>query len=574
MGGLLKYVLSTPSLEKFEAQAGGNVFALADAGGSPGGGVNVRVSGPVLDGKLGLTASYAREHTAGFIDNAATGQTDQNGVMQQSGRVGLYWQPVEVLSVKFNALFQQVNADGDATTALDPTTLQPLYGSRRDNNLTSQPFSKSIQYYSANIDYRLAWADLISATGYTNTHTSQSQDASYSYGVAFPAFGIPVGASQYAYRLHLEKYTQEIRLQSLEGAQVDWLGGFFATHESSANFQSPSALLLDGTPIEGLSPLFAGELPSTYKEYAGFADLTWHVTSQLDAFGGVRYSKNHQVFSEVGSGPLVGVISLLDQRSSESVTTYNAGARFRISDQAMAYARVASGYQPGGPNLAVAGIPPTFKSDKLTNYEVGVKAQFLHNRLLLDLDGFDIEWKDIQLLSNGAGFNYALNGGSARSRGLELNAGLHPIPGLAFDTTFAYIRSILTEDVAAIGGLKGDRLPNVPEVSGSFRASYSHGLGAHWTGSMGAGLRFEGQRFSDVNHAYDSRPIAGYGALDMNASASNDHYTVRIYGRNVTDRHAYLTYNPLVNQASGDITQIEATTVQPRVIGLAVEARY
>lgn len=574
MGGLLKYVLTTPSLEKFEAQVGGDVFAMANADGSPGGGVNARLSGPLLEGKLGLTASYAREHTPGFIDNAASGQTDQNGVMQQSGRVGLDWQPIENLSVKVNALFQQVNADGDATVALDPTTLQPLNGARRDNNLTSQPFSKSIQYYSANIEYRLPWADLISATGYTNTHTSQSQDASYTYGVAFPAFGLPVGASQYAYRLHLEKYTQELRLQSREGSKIEWLAGFFATHEDSENFQSPSALTLDGVPIVGVSPLFVGSLPSTYTEYAGFADLTFHVTGQLDAFGGVRYSKNHQVFSEIGSGPLVGVISLLDQRSSESVTTYNAGVRFRLTDDAMIYARVASGYQPGGPNLAVPGIPPTFKSDTLTDYELGVKTQFFDHHLLLDLDGFDIEWKDIQLLSNGAGFNYALNGGSARSRGLELNAGLRPIPSLAFDATFAYIRSVLTEDVPVIGGLDGDRLPNVPEVSGSFRATYTHTLGGHWMGSLGVGLRVEGQRFSDVNHAYDSRPIAGYGALDLNASVSNDHYTIRIYAKNVTDRQAYLTYNPLVNQASGDITQIEATTLQPRIIGLAFEARY
>jgi outer membrane receptor protein involved in Fe transport len=574
MGGLLKYVLNTPSLESFEAQVGGDVFGVADAGGGPGGGVNARLSGPLVEGKLGVTASYAREHTPGFIDNSATGQRDQNGVMQQSGRLGLFWQPVEQLSVKLNALFQQVNADGDATVALDAATLQPLAGGRHDNNLTSQPFSKEIEYYSANVDYRLPWADLISATGYTDTRTSQSQDASYTYGVAFPAFGLSVGTSQYQYKLHLQKYTQEFRLQSLAGAKLEWLGGFFATYENSSNFQSPSALTLAGVPIPGVDPLFAGQLPSTYTEYAGFGDLTYHFTAQLEAFGGVRYSENHQVFSEFGNGSITGPISLLDQRSHEDVTTYSVGARYRITDAAMAYVRVASGYQPGGPNLSVPGVPPTFESDKLTNYEVGVKTQFLENRILLDVDAFDIDWNHIQLLSNGAGFNYILNGGSARSRGVEANGGIRPITGLAFDATFAYVHSVLTEDVPSIGGLNGDRLPNVPEVSGSFRATYSHSLGGRWMGSLGAGLRMEGQRYSDVNHAYDSRPIAGYGALDLNASVSNEHYTVRLYAKNVTDKQAYLTYTPLVNQATGNITQIEATAIQPRIVGLAFEARY
>jgi outer membrane receptor protein involved in Fe transport len=240
----------------------------------------------------------------------------------------------------------------------------------------------------------------------------------------------------------------------------------------------------------------------------------------------------------------------------------------------MAYVRVASGYQPGGPNLAVPGVPSTFKSDTLTNYEVGVKTQFLDNRVLFDIDAFDIDWNHIQLLSNGAGFSYGLNGGSARSQGIEANGSIRPVTGLAFDATFTYVHSILTEDVPAIGGLSGDRLPNIPEASGSLRATYSHTLSTHWAGSLGAGLRLEGQRFSDVNHAFDSRPIAGYSALDLNASISNQHYTVRLYAKNVTDKQAYLTYNPLVNQATGDITQIEATALQPRVVGLAFEARY
>ena len=35
----------------------------------------------------------------------------------------------------------------------------------------------------------------------------------------------------------------------------------------------------------------------------------------------------------------------------------------------MLYARIASGYQPGGPNLALPGVPPSVDASKLTNYE-------------------------------------------------------------------------------------------------------------------------------------------------------------------------------------------------------------
>jgi hypothetical protein len=42
----------------------------------------------------------------------------------------------------------------------------------------------------------------------------------------------------------------------------------------------------------------------------------------------------------------------------------------------------------------------------------------------------------------------------------------------------------------------------------------------------------------------------------------------------VTDKRAYLTYNPLFNQATGSITQIEATVVQPRTLGIDVDVKF
>lgn len=573
MGGLLKYVLTTPSLDHFEGHVGADLFGMADAH-SAGGGVRATLGGPLAPGKLGATVSYALEDTPGFIDNSVTGEKDQNGFRQESARLGLLWRPSDAVSVKFNSLYQLIRADGDGNVALDPTTLAPLAGSRSDNNLTDQPFRKEIQYYSLSVEDQLGWADLVSASSFTNTRTSQVQDASYTYGVAFPFFGLPAGKSRYSYDLHLEKYTQEFRLQSHPGVRLEWLGGVFATYERSSNHQSPSALTMAGDPIPGVDPLFDGELPSTYTEYAAFGDLTYHLTDRFEVLGGVRYSENHQVFSETGSGSIIAPIDLLDQKSHESVVTYSAGAKYHFTNDVMGYVRIASGYQPGGPNLAGPGIPPTFGSDTLTNYEVGLKSEFWDRRLLVDVDAFYIKWNDIQLLSNGAGFSHGVNGGTARSQGMEANVSLRPIAGLALDGTLSYVDATLTQDIADIGGLSGDRLPNIPRLSGSLRASYTRPLNDVWSATVGAGLRAQGRRYSSVNHAFDSRPIPGFGAVDLNAEVSNGRYAVRLFVKNVTDRHAYLTYSPLINQATGAITQIEGSVLQPRVIGVAIDASF
>lgn len=573
MGGLVKYVLTTPSLKTFHERFGGDLLGVS-GGGNVAGGARATISGPIIGGNLGFTASYAREVTPGFIDNAVYGLKDQNKVVQQSGRFGLLWRPDDAFSGKLNVLYQGIDAGGDASVAIDSTTLQPLYGHLDDNNLTPQPFHNEILYYSLSLNYKMSWARMVSATSYTNTATSQTRDASYSYGVAFPFFGVPAGESQYAYVLHLRKYTQELRLESNQGTKLQWLGGFFATHEDSSNYQSPNALTLAGVPIPMLDPLFVGNLPSTYTEYAGFGDLTYHFTHQFSVLGGVRYSHNNQTFSEIGGGSIIPSVNLLDQKSSQGVTTYSAGARYRFTPKVMTYLRIATGYQPGGPNLALPGVPRTFQSDTLTNYEVGLKTESLGNRLLFDADVFDIEWHNIQVLTSPAGISYGANGGAARSRGFEANAAILPFTGWRVDATFTYVNAVLSTDAPAISGSRGDRLPNIPKLSGSLRISHDWEFLNGWSASAGAGLQVVDRRYSDVNHAFDSRPIAGYSTLDLDASATRGPYTVRLFVRNVTDKRAYLTYDPLVNQATGSITQIEAAVLQPRTLGVDVDVKF
>jgi outer membrane receptor protein involved in Fe transport len=224
--------------------------------------------------------------------------------------------------------------------------------------------------------------------------------------------------------------------------------------------------------------------------------------------------------------------------------------------------------------LALPGVPSTFKSDTLTNYEVGLKTESPANRLLFDADVFDIEWRDIQLLTSPAGISYGANGGTARSRGFEANAAILPFNGWRVDATFSYINAVLTADAPAISGLSGDRLPGIPRLSGSLRVSYDQEFLDDWSMNGGVGLRAQDRRYSAVNNAFDSRPMAGFAALDLDGSVSHGPYTVRFFARNVTDKRAYLTYNPLVNQATGSITQIEAAVLQPRTLGIDLDVKF
>ena len=91
LGGLIKYVLTQPSLTKTDIRFGGDVEGISGSD-SAGGGARAMINTPLVEDKLGFLASYAFENTPGYIDNTQTGQKDQNGVVQESGRLALLWQ--------------------------------------------------------------------------------------------------------------------------------------------------------------------------------------------------------------------------------------------------------------------------------------------------------------------------------------------------------------------------------------------------------------------------------------------------------------------------------------------------
>jgi iron complex outermembrane receptor protein len=575
VGGAIKYILTSPSLTNTEVRIGADVFAVSGAG-NPGGGARAMLNAALIPDTLGLIASIASENTPGYIDSSQTGRKDQNAARQQSGRLALLWQPASNLSVRFGGLFQHTIADGNASVALDPVTLQSLSCKLCDNNFLPNIYKGNLQFYSADVNWDLGWGKFVSASSFSNQQTQVDTDVTRTYQPIFALFGAPAGLSIFPLNLTTKKYTQELRLSSASDVPLEWLGGLFYTHEKGTNHQSLTAQNPDGSLIDGLNPFFLGSLPTTYREYAAFGNLTYHITQRFDVSGGLRYARNDQEFQQIlDAGPLIATGSNQSGTSSEGVWTYSASPRFHLTPDIMAYARVATGYQAGGPNLAFPGIPPSVKSDRLSNYEVGLKSEFCGHRAIVNVSAYDIEWKDIQVTGSlPGGITYIANGGTARSQGVEADMTVRPADRLLVEATANYTDAKLTQDVPPIGGNSGDRLPFIPKWSGSVRADYTIPLTNDWNGHAGGGLRLVGVRYSSGALALDEFKTGAYGALDLNVDVSNSRYTIRVFAKNVTNRHAYLTDAGIQNGLTGDIVQVEGVVLQPRTVGLSLDARF
>lgn len=569
MGGLVKYITRDADVNDVEMRAGVDASNVSNAS-KLGWGGRASFNMPLAPGKVGLRASVSRKYTPGYIDNSALGTKGQNGYDQLASRLALTWKIHDDASLRFQGIWQRVDADNTTKVALDALNHKPLTGTYTSINALAEPYKNDLDYYAATLDWNLGWATFVSASSFSKSTLSETQDLSATYGPLFPLFGIDQGLSDIRLDFDLEKWTQELRLASVSSDHVEWLAGAFFTGERANQRQNLIAYDNDGNGIAPLNPMADVALPSKYKESAVFADVTYKVSPRFDLSLGARLARNTQQFTQITSGALVGEAST-PGRSSETVSTYKFSSRWHVSDDAMFYGRVASGYRPGGPNVSLPGVPISVKSDSTVNYEVGFKADLLDRRASLEIAAFSVHWKDMQVVAfTDTNLSYLDNAGGGKSKGVELSTLFRPMAGMRVGLNGAWTDAHLDNDVPPASGLvAGGRMPMTPKLSWSAIADYSFTLQNGWTASMGGAYRHVGNRVGLQGFAID-----GYNALDLHADVGNHTWSARLFIRNAANSKGYMSIAPMVNGATGATSYLNGVPVQPRTIGIALDYRY
>jgi outer membrane receptor protein involved in Fe transport len=269
----------------------------------------------------------------------------------------------------------------------------------------------------------------------------------------------------------------------------------------------------------------------------------------------------------------------LNAESSESVFTYSVAPRFNLTENSNIYARIASGYRPGGPNIlpvnAPPGTPTTYKADRLTNYELGYKAHW--GAVSLDLAAFWIDWKDIQLfaLVNGVGIN--ANGGTAVSRGFEGALTARPNEHLTLTANAAYTDAYLTADTdPVVGGHNGDALPWIPKFSTTLDAEYRWPMFGDKDAFVGATFAYQSSRpadFGTLTTAGQMVEADAYATVDLRLGLENDRWSVTAYVKNLTNKAGVtnITGGPAGGEFNNDF---DLGITRPRTIGVTVGARF
>ena len=612
LGGVIKYVANDPSTDGFEArfkasyedlQGGDTGYAVTGVLNMPVGETfAVRASG-FFRSDGGYTESIGNNPIPAFQDpsvNIVDGtrvEKELNGNETSGGRLSALFKPSDSFSLDLTAQFQDINSDNANAFEVDPSTLKPLYDGLVASRYHEQWTDIEYRVFSATLNWDFGAASLESVTSYSefsenfqrdvavldvlNTGIPTAQLLTFLYSTPGTTDTLLSGILEQT--TATDKFTQEFRLVSPDSDSFEWLlGAYYTDEDSGINPQNVTAVV-PGTDdaAAGLPPVALVSVDSTYEEIALFANATWHITDRFDLSFGGRWSDNDQSAAQAVriELPLFGVIeqNFDNLKSSESPFTWSISPRFELSDTTSAYARVATGFRPGGPNVLPpgSGAPATYDSDELTSYELGLRTGTADGRYSLDVAGFYLDWDNIQLFQVVNGFGVNANGGKAESKGFEFTASARVGTGFTVSLNGAYTDAELTEDTDPIlvGGVTGNPLPWVPDWQLGLSGDYEWSVGES-IAYVGGQVAYTGDRYADFNNREPDgsiRMAEAYTTVDLRAGFLMDTWTFELYGKNLGDERGItdiIAPGSFPNGAAG------LAVIRPRTIGFSIGARF
>jgi iron complex outermembrane recepter protein len=576
-GGLLKFVTNAPMLGSLSGAA--EVTGESVDHGGKGGDVHAMLNLPLGD-MVAFRISGFDQDVPGYVSDPLSGERDVNDGHEEGGRASLLVAPTDALSIRLTALSQQAKYNGTNLVDINPVTLQPLYGNLTQERFLQEPSSFKYENYNATITWSPGPLSVLSNTSYGIVDADTDTDATPVYGgIGGELFGLaPTAAGALLDdNVSTKKFTQEVRLTSPSSSALEWQVGGYYTRETSVLNEILNAVELPAGTQLGLieQPL----LDSVYKETAGFGDLTYHFNSQFDIQIGGRYSHNEQTFAQTTT--FNSLISPTPQyttgSSNGNVVTYSVAPSWHVDADTMVYARVATGYRPGGPNdlpppQFTPGVPRTYGSDKTTNVELGIRSTQLNGVVSIDVAAYHVNWKDIQLLEVVGGFGINANGGTARTQGLEWTFGYVPVRGLKLQWIGAFTEANLTSPATALNANSGAPLPYAPKWTTALDGQYEWTAFADYKGFIGATWSYVGSRSSDFSSIADAPPVVlpSYNTTAVRLGLENDRYRVMLYGKNLSDARGITDYT----SAPGGSPYSTISVIQPRTVGLALSAKF
>lgn len=302
-------------------------------------------------------------------------------------------------------------------------------------------------------------------------------------GTPFPIFGsIADPGSRVTYNppprvIDSEQFSNEFQLigTALDD-RLNWLAGYYY-YGMKASESSPASII-GANPDWPEGPAPSPQLAAIWnfaqngfltnspdgsvrnKSHAVFAEATYAVTEDLNLTLGARqtWDKREVTVRNGRSGACIvrdrdGNLLPNDacartESESFSSPTWRLVADYQLTDKAMVYGSVSTGYRSGGFNLRGTDNPTLvpYDEENVLSYEIGSKSDWqfesgasLRTNVALYLSRYKDIQKTQDFLLDGAPVTNTVNAAKAEVRGVEFEAFLNPFENVELMVSYSYV---------------------------------------------------------------------------------------------------------------------------------------
>jgi iron complex outermembrane receptor protein len=336
-----------------------------------------------------------------------------------------------------------------------------------------------------------------------------------------------------------------------------------------------------GDTVNTLFPSATSRSDVRSQNYAVFTQATYRLTEQLSLTGGLRYTWDDLAFTHTrapavnlatglpaaGPGtnlnPAGGLLANGGNGTNTSrgdTTNGNLSGKavlqYQPSDDLMFYGSYTRGYKGPAFNVFFNHTAPNNAvpiSEELSDsFEIGMKSQFLDDRVQFNLAAFTVEYDGFQannfIIVNTATVSNLTNAGTVKSEGFEADLVVNPIDGLNLRASAAYADARVKEfnpnpTTNAPDARNGTVLPLAPKFVYTIGGDYTKELGDAAVLYLNTDYRHTSAQYSDLGQAASTR-IDPYGMWNasIGVSDADDKYRVTLHARNIMDE-SYVLLN-------------------------------
>jgi iron complex outermembrane receptor protein len=328
-----------------------------------------------------------------------------------------------------------------------------------------------------------------------------------------------------------DQISQEFRLTG-ETDKLYWIAGAYYINENVDRFaQTPIQFGPVINPGLLLDQRYTQVADNT--SYALFGQLTYSITDSLDLTLGGRQTWDEKNIDQSFSYGTNEIFSLTDLEDDWNAFTPRATLDWKFSDDHMLFMTYSEGYKSGifiSQSTSPVAAASTLAPEDAKNFEIGLKTEWLDNRLRVNATVFDLEVENLQLFRL-VNFLLVSDNASMDASGLELDFSA----AITDNFTVSGIYSSL--DATFNGGeFDGNKGRRAPDNKFSITADYQTTIGNGGRLNIGTSVSYVDDYFNEVtNNDRSIQDSSTTWDASIRYTNQDEKWNVELWGKNLSD---------------------------------------